>query len=140
MPVSSSRPVRVGEDLVDVRTGANRQQPHSGGERFGHQVTGFGVMLEAEEVPQFVSQHGEQIHSACRRAAGLEFGIVIRSGIDESADTGGVLVDPDDVSRCESQQVARQIGDEELDIAHQPDARARNLGHGMTELRRRVIP
>ena len=89
MPVSSSRPVRVGEDLVDVRTGANRQQPHSGGERFGHQVTGFGVMLEAEQVPQFVSQNGEQIHSASRCTVGLEFGIVIRSYIGEPAEAGG---------------------------------------------------
>ena len=69
-------------------------------------MTGFGVMLEAEQVPQFVSQHREQIYSACRRAAGLEFGIVIRSGIDEPAEAGGVSVDPDDMA----------FGDEEFDI------------------------
>ena len=69
-------------------------------------MTGFGVMLEAEQVPQFVSQHGEQIHSVRRCAAWLEFGIVIRSGIDESAKAGGVSVDPDDMA----------FGDEEFDI------------------------
>ena len=77
-------------------------------------MTGFVVMLETEEVPQFVSQHGEQTRSVRSCAAGLEFGIVVQSGIDEPAEAGGILVDPNDVSRCQSQQVLRQIGDEEL--------------------------
>ena len=123
---AQSRPVRVGEDVVNLVTRADRQQTGSGGERFGHQVTGFGVMLKAEQVPQFESQHGEQIHSACCRAAWLEFGIIIRGRIDEPAEAGRVSVDPDYVPGGESQQVVRQIGDDELDITHQSEARARD--------------
>ena len=66
---------------------------------------------------QFVSQHRQQIHSPGRGAARSAFFIGIGSGIDEPTEAGGILIDPDDMPGRETQQVVRQIGDDELDIS-----------------------
>ncbi len=75
-------------------------------------------MLEAEQVAQLVSQYLQQIHSPGRSAAWPEFFIGGGSAIDGPAEAGGVLIDPDDVTGSEIQQVVRLIGDDEFDITH----------------------
>ena len=75
-------------------------------------------MLEAEHMTQLVSQHRQQIHSPSRCPAPPEFFIGFGSEIDEPAEAGSISINPDDMPGCDSEQVVRQIGDDELDIAH----------------------
>ena len=66
-------------------------------------------MRKAEQVPDLVHQHGEQVHapvSAARRgsarlagaARSRELLVVARRAIDEPAPTGGIGVDHDDMA------------------------------------------
>jgi hypothetical protein len=61
-----------------------------------HETRPVIVMSQAQDVVQFMGEHGQQIDSPQNfRIAGLEFGIVRRSGINKPAIASGVAIQTD---------------------------------------------
>ena len=75
-------------------------------------------MFESQDVAQFVLDDCEEINAILLTliAGQQKFTVVQRGLIDEPAPTGGVVVEPNRIARCEAQRCATEIRDADVDV------------------------
>ena len=117
-----------------------RQPALAADELVGHHVASVGIVeVEPQPVPHFVHHHGEEIHVAGRRAAGVglqprrarwiaELEVVDRGVVDEPAAAGGVVVDGDPAVGVIAELGSTEIGDGDTDAIEHGELIGREPG------------